>query len=275
MRIRAILDNVRIITGIPLIFKGALHQHDPYIEPYHQYHTNPYCSPIINDMGMLPTCVNECVHRVQQTLYRSAVPYVKQCYAGITELVVPFVCNNAYQGFFCFGPLRREGDKPFRKHLESCYYSIPVYEKTGVEAMRGLLVEMVTGLAAGNGYQGQDTHGQPFSKEEQRIGRAIAFVQANFHKKICANDVAKACCLSTSRFLYLFKSAYGRTFGAYLESVRLEAAKRMLICSAMSIRTIAQEAGYPNPNYFYDVFRKNMHCTPKEFRKENAQAILP
>lgn len=59
----------------------------------------------------------------------------------------------------------------------------------------------------------------------------------------------------------------GQTPSAYIKTVRMNLAKRLLTESDLTIADIAQKAGFSSPKYFSRVFRDNFGLTPAEFRK--------
>ena len=57
------------------------------------------------------------------------------------------------------------------------------------------------------------------------------------------------------------------TYSEYLQSIRLEQAKRMLIETDLTISEIAEQTGYHNKGYFYRIFTEKYNMTPGEYRK--------
>lgn len=79
------------------------------------------------------------------------------------------------------------------------------------------------------------------------------------------SQVSEAIGLSAVYFCSLFKEETGFTFVEYLNMVRIEQAKELLRNSNMKIYQIALEAGYSNPSYFYEVFKKLTGKRPREY----------
>jgi len=74
--------------------------------------------------------------------------------------------------------------------------------------------------------------------------------------------------ISPSYFLSLFKKETGQTFTDYLTSVRITAAKGLLMTTALTITEIAYEVGFNNSNYFSSTFKKMTGVSAKEYRKK-------
>ena len=50
--------------------------------------------------------------------------------------------------------------------------------------------------------------------------------------------------------------------------LRMKRAKELLANENVSIRDIAYEVGYDDPNYFTNVFRKEIGVSPRTYRKQ-------
>ncbi|WP_138495898.1 response regulator [Paenibacillus pinistramenti] len=72
--------------------------------------------------------------------------------------------------------------------------------------------------------------------------------------------------ISTGYFSNIFKKETKMTFVAYLMSIRMEAAKELLMMSDLKAFEIAEKVGFSDPNYFSFCFKKSFGVSPKEFR---------
>ena len=71
----------------------------------------------------------------------------------------------------------------------------------------------------------------------------------------------------TSPYLsMLFKHVTGLTFRDYLNKVRVEDAKRLLISTDYQIMEIAVACGFNDQSYFTKVFKKYTGLSPRNFR---------
>ena len=68
-------------------------------------------------------------------------------------------------------------------------------------------------------------------------------------------------------FARLLKKQTGMTFIAYVQNIRLEEAKRLLLETDMAVEEISEAVGYLNKGYFYRIFEKKYGCTPAKMRK--------
>lgn len=78
----------------------------------------------------------------------------------------------------------------------------------------------------------------------------------------------KSCCRIrdnnvSSRFRYLM----GMTIKEYVETLRIEAASRLLCEEQMGVFDVSVAVGYYNLQTFYRVFERHHGCTPAEYRR--------
>ena len=99
------------------------------------------------------------------------------------------------------------------------------------------------------------------------VFRAEQFMHEHFREPLKLADIAQAANLSPTYFHRCFREATGRTPRAYLESLRLIAAKRALLTTEDSLAEIAENCGFASQAYFQSVFRKATNETPGDFRK--------
>ena len=85
--------------------------------------------------------------------------------------------------------------------------------------------------------------------------------------RIALQDVAQYTCLSPNYLSQLFKQETGKSFLEYLTNCRVEAAKKLLAQSSLTISEIAFKLGYDMPSYFSEVFKKSEGLTPSQYRK--------
>lgn len=111
----------------------------------------------------------------------------------------------------------------------------------------------------------EEGKGQVNSELKKALEQALFLAQKKF-AEWDVRDAARACGLSYSYFSRSFKEAFGVSFGAYLEELRLAEAERMLLTGQADISEIAMQTGFGTVSYFISCFRKKYGTTPKKFR---------
>jgi len=78
--------------------------------------------------------------------------------------------------------------------------------------------------------------------------------------------LASELAISPRHFVRRFKTATGETPLAYLQRIRIEAAKQTLETTSEPIDVITRQVGYEDTNSFRKLFKKNTGLSPKEYR---------
>lgn len=104
-------------------------------------------------------------------------------------------------------------------------------------------------------------------REEQPIIRIVRYMQENLAEEISLNILAEKFHLNAQYVSQLFKSEIGVNFLAYLTSIRMEHAKKLLISTSLSIAEISEKSGYADYRVFTKAFKKNEGVTPSQYRR--------
>ena len=105
------------------------------------------------------------------------------------------------------------------------------------------------------------------------VKRAQEFIRKNFNLQLTLSDVAKAVYLSPNYFSTIFKEISGENFSTYLNSIRIEKAKRLLVETAIPIKQIVPMTGFKDYNYFNRVFKNMVKTPPATFRQIHVTRI--
>lgn len=99
------------------------------------------------------------------------------------------------------------------------------------------------------------------------VQSAMLYIQNHFRSNISLPEVASFVGLSCPYVSSLFPQEIGMTFKAYLNSLRFDYAKKLLIYSDMSAAQICSESGFEDYANFLRHFKKRFGMTPNSFRK--------
>ena len=107
-------------------------------------------------------------------------------------------------------------------------------------------------------------------KVDKRVHWAVQsfanYADTFFNKDITIVDLAKLYNINEKYAGRLFKNQMKMSFNEYLNSRRIDAAKKMLRDTDMRVTEIAMECGYNNITYFNRIFKSLTRMTPKEYR---------
>lgn len=102
----------------------------------------------------------------------------------------------------------------------------------------------------------------------------IDYIKLNYFTKINLNDLAEMVHLSPVYFCSIFKERCGISPIQYLQMIRHENAKRLLINSNDSITMVSEKTGFQSVHYFSRAFKNNEGITANEFRRRNQGYII-
>jgi len=108
-------------------------------------------------------------------------------------------------------------------------------------------------------------------KHVDLISKAVSYVKTNYMRKVTLNEVAEYVLLSPSYFSKIFKEEMNYYFNDYLNFVRVEKSKILLLTERVSLVDIATNVGFYDQSYFNKVFKKITGVTPKKFKECNGQ----
>ena len=98
------------------------------------------------------------------------------------------------------------------------------------------------------------------------IHKAVHFMRTNYKDKITLEDVAKSVFLSTSYLSKIFKEETGTSFIKYLNNIRVEKSKTMLLSNEIRLSDIASLVGFEDQSYYTKVFKRTTGVLPSKFR---------
>lgn len=101
---------------------------------------------------------------------------------------------------------------------------------------------------------------------DERIRAIESFLQANFRTDIPVPALAERAGLGARTFVRHFKAATGRLPAAYLQALRIEAAKAMLEGGPKPVQSISADVGYDDVAFFRGLFKRETGMTPAEYR---------
>lgn len=107
-----------------------------------------------------------------------------------------------------------------------------------------------------------------YKNYDSRIHDALIYLEENLEHNPSIEEVSQKVSLSASHFSRLFKDITGISFTDYVTSIRLQHAQILLARTDISICEIAMKVGLSNGNYLCNLFRRNIGCSPSEFRKQ-------
>ncbi|KRE98880.1 hypothetical protein ASG89_28360 [Paenibacillus sp. Soil766] len=105
------------------------------------------------------------------------------------------------------------------------------------------------------------------TNNNQIIKRVCEYIHTQYKRDISLTEMARFASMSISYFSSWFKRCTGRTLVQYIQDVRVDKAKELLIKTQLKNYEIAEQVGFATQPYFIRVFKKSAGVSPNEFRK--------
>lgn len=106
-------------------------------------------------------------------------------------------------------------------------------------------------------------------KSIEKLNYISNYISDNFKDINSVSELAKACYISKSHMCRIFKEQLGISVSSYINNMKINTARELLISGDMSVLEIALESGFNSTQYFHKVFKAQLGCSPKEYRMIN------
>jgi transcriptional regulator GlxA family with amidase domain len=106
---------------------------------------------------------------------------------------------------------------------------------------------------------------------DDQIRKTEEYLQQHFDSDISIDRLAERAGMGPRNFIRRFKAATGRVPGAYVQTLRVSAAKELLENGASSIQAVSSKIGYDDIGFFRNLFKRHTGMTPGEYRDRFSQ----
>jgi AraC-like DNA-binding protein len=128
----------------------------------------------------------------------------------------------------------------------------------GEEVLLETLIELVGRYADGSGRPRDTGH------ERQAVRRVREYIEARFDRDVTLTELAEVAGLSPFHMARVFRAEVGLPPHAYLESVRIREAQR-LIRNGQPLVEVAHRVGFADQSHFTHRFRRMVGVTPGRY----------
>lgn len=176
---------------------------------------------------------------------------------NINPMIVKIFFSNLMGDIFSSYGLFLENSEEFKTHE---YYHYKIESSKQLDNIVQLLMEFTSKVI--NAIQNMR-----HNNSKQMINKALNFIEYHYEEKISLDDVAKELNLSKHYLCSAFKKETGTNMSLYINKLRIEKAKQMLLESDVKIKEIFEKVGYANQQYFSKVFKKVTGQTVIEYKE--------
>ena len=106
---------------------------------------------------------------------------------------------------------------------------------------------------------------------ENTVRKIESYIQKHYKTSISLGKLAHEFNISPNYISRIFKEQTGNTLTSYVNDLKIQEAKKLLIFTDKKIQEISRSLGYSNEYYFSMSFKKATGYSPKDYRKQNAE----
>lgn len=107
----------------------------------------------------------------------------------------------------------------------------------------------------------------PPQKNMQRLREIISYIQENYNRTICLDEIARSVNICKSECCRFFKKYMNMTIIEYQMLLRIQNSLPLLK-QGESVTATAYAVGFTSAAYYGQIFKRYMKCTPREYEKQ-------
>lgn len=232
---------------------------------------NSFCTYIQKNNENEYELCKKCDRDAFSKVVKSGEAIIYKCHHNLIEAVSPIYNFGILTGFLMMGQVRSscDGISPMLNALarngktdfeaREIAASIPSVEENLIKSYVNVMTICASYLTLSNA----------ITSPKPSVGQlTMNFIGENFTEKISVKDICNAVGYSKSTVLSAFKKEFSTTVNSYLNTLRLERAKKMLENEDTSINEVALSCGFSDQSYFSKVFSAAYGITPTDYRRE-------
>ena len=113
----------------------------------------------------------------------------------------------------------------------------------------------------------QQVYAKGRSQDKVLIEDVKNYIREHYMEDLSIRELAEVACVSQNYFSAMFKKETGQNYKAYLTSIRMEEALRLLQETDLKTYEIGEKVGYNNVRRFVDAFKQIYAMSPMEYKK--------
>lgn len=145
-----------------------------------------------------------------------------------------------------------------------------VEEDEGPEIARSVAAQLVMFFKRGGGQMQFSRRGVSALSGRSALQEVQRWVAAHPAEDHGVTHLAERVGMSPRHFARLFRAETGLTPAAYVESVRIEAGRRLLETDGIALKQVAGACGFRDADTFRRAFQRRLGTTPAEYRRRHA-----
>lgn len=112
------------------------------------------------------------------------------------------------------------------------------------------------------------------TSESRPLGDLLAWLPDNIQRDLSIAALARRIAMSSRNFARLFQEEVGKTPARYIEDLRLEAARRQIESTALTLEQVAISCGFKSSETLRRAFARRLDVTPSQYRASFGRVSL-
>jgi AraC-like DNA-binding protein len=110
-----------------------------------------------------------------------------------------------------------------------------------------------------------------FHPANKRVKSIHEYMMKNYHEEVTLQQIADLVHMAPASVSRFFKTATGLTLFEYLNKIKIDLARQLLLNTDLSVVDISYDCGFNNLSHFNKQFKKFNQVSPRQFRKLRSQ----
>ena len=278
-KLRELLRDFYAITGVRItVFDESLRELVAY-----PAQVAPYCALIRNSAEGLKACM-DCDRQACKNAAEKKKTHVYRCHAGLTEAVTPLYEGDMLIGFLFFGHVfpyasHEEGWAEIKRHCAA----LPIdWEKLREAVLQAKPMQEDYVRSAAHILHAVASYlileRMATLKEDLLEVRLDTYISKHYTEPLDAARLSQAMGIGKTQLYALTKKLYRQGTAARIRELRMAKARSLLREQRqLPLVEVAWQCGYLDYNYFFTVFKREVGCTPREWRNaaESPESPVP
>ena len=98
------------------------------------------------------------------------------------------------------------------------------------------------------------------------VYEVVEWIRINDDRTIKTTDVAEHFRYNPDYLNRLFRREFGKSLKSYIDQVRMDRIKSMLLNTSEPVQSVAEQCGFADYKYFLKFFRRHQNMSPSEYR---------
>ena len=273
--LRRFQKSLHSLTGLPFSFLDPGAQQSRRLRANH----TDLCRFVRTSQSGRLAC-EECTAKAVKKCLRTHKGVIQTCHMRLKDVYVPLVVRERVVGILSAGQLlfSQPTQRSFQyvkqrlrqlgldaRKARPHYFSLPTCSRRKLEAvmdMMSVITQYVT-----------DAENRLLSlreiNRENKVLQAQEFIESRYQEHITIAEVAAAVHLGPSRLSHLFREELQTTFVSFLNDLRLEKVKFLLLNTDLLIAQAAWRVGFRDISHFNHLFKRRFGLCPSDYRTQH------